>query len=174
MKLTLEIKPTKKVWLVIVGVLAIILIALLAYLHNANANPLPDSIKKQVSFKVIYPGSSAIISSPAYQYQSDQKILSYVTKYNGVPVTFQEQPAPPNLGSDSQIYYPVIGIHPYAQFSVSLGTVALTKFYQAGNLKPFGQSAVLATHGTLVIANSGHPLTNEQWKSLFESLKITK
>jgi hypothetical protein len=65
-------------------------------------------------------------------------------------------------------------IHPYAQFKSNLGQVALTKFWQSGNLKPEGQSAVLASNGTFLIAHSERNLTNTQWKGLFESLKITR
>jgi hypothetical protein len=67
-----------------------------------------------------------------------------------------------------------LGIHPYAQFKSNLGQVALTKFWQSGNLKPVGQSAVLAGSGTFLIAHSEKNLANNQWKELFNSIKITK
>jgi hypothetical protein len=41
-------------------------------------------------------------------------------------------------------------------------------------LKPVGQSAVLASNNTFLIAHSEKNLTNAQWKDLFESLKTSK
>ncbi len=174
MRLSLEIKFTKKLMVVLTVIFILIATALALYIKISRADPLPASIKQQIIFKVAYPTGIATVGQSDYKYHPDQKLLSYTIHYAGESITFQEQPAPASLGAGSQVYYPALGIHPYAQFSAPLGPVALTKFYQSGSLKPFGQSAVLATHGTLVIANTTGSLTNEQWKNLFESMKITK
>lgn len=94
--------------------------------------------------------------------------------FAGTNLVVSQQPAPESLGLNDQPYYPAIGIHPYAQFKTSLGTVALTKFWQSATLTPTGQSAILASQGTMLVAHSENSLTNQQWKSLFDSLKITK
>lgn len=145
------------------------------YLIKGKRNPLPASIKARVNFQVAYPAvHQAPIDASTYQYQSDQHVLSFKANFAGANLVFSEQPAPKNLGSDTEAYYPALGIHPYAQFKTSLGLVALTKFWESGTLLPTGQSAILASHDTMILAHSDHDLTNQQWKSLFESLKITK
>ncbi len=146
-----------------------------SYMTLAHKNPLPATIKNQISFKVVYPSHSpAKIDTSSYNYQSGQNALTFNTTFANTKVVFTEQPAPSTLGSGSDVYYQAIGLHPYAQFKTSLGTVALAKFWESETLKPQGQSAILATKGTLVIAHSDQDLTNQQWKSLFDSLTSTR
>lgn len=139
------------------------------------SNPLPDDIKQQITYKAVYPSAkTGSLNQPGYQYQAGQKTLTFTVHSAEADLAFTEQPAPSNLGSGNQIYFPAIGLHPYAQFQSKLGPVALAKFYQSGDLKPTGQSAVLVSQGTLVIIHSGKDLTNEQWKNLANSLNIGK
>jgi hypothetical protein len=145
------------------------------YFRQSSKNPLPSDVKNHVKFKIIYPSSnSARIDKSSFVYQPKQGVLTYNVNFAGTNISYSEQAAPNTLGSDTQVYYPSLGIHPYAQFYSNLGQVALTKFWQSGNLKSVGQSAVIASHGTFLIAHSEKNLTNAQWKNLFQSLKITK
>lgn len=151
--------------------------SLALYFKNKNNNPLPSAIKNQLSFKALYPPSASSlikIDSASYNYQASDKVLTFTVNYAGSDVIFSQQPAPDSLGSGKDVYYQVLGIHPYAQFKTNLGLVALTKFFKTGDLKPSGQSGVLATEGTLLTANTTGNLTNEQWKDLFNSLSISK
>lgn len=156
--------------------LALILIGVGAYfyLKQNDKNPLPQSIKNQLNYKVIYPSDTKKIDASSYSYQKDNKTLSFNVKRENNNIVFTEQSAPDALGDNTQAYYPALGIHPYAQFKVGLGSVALTKFWQSKTLKPEGQSGVLASGGTFLVAHSEKNLTNTEWKDLFESLKITK
>ncbi|MBX4197196.1 hypothetical protein KW801_01410 [Candidatus Saccharibacteria bacterium] len=145
------------------------------YIKDQNANPLPDSLKNQISYKVVYPTSkTGTVDKDSYQYQVDQKTLTYSFNSAETKIVFIEQPAPASLGTGNQVYFPAIGVHPYAQFQSKLGPVALTKFYQSGSLKSAGQSAILVAEGTMVIAHPNQDLTNTQWKVLFDGLKIAK
>lgn len=177
MRLSLDIHLTKK-HLTIIAAGAVILIGgILMVVRQVNdgPSPLPASIKDRVGFKAAYPPKHvASIDASTYKYQPDQKVLTFTSRFDGADITFSEQPAPPSLGSGTQVYYPALGIHPYAQFNTRLGPVALTKFWQSGSLKPAGQAAVLASDGTLIIAHSDQDLTNQQWQDLFDNLKITK
>jgi uncharacterized protein YxeA len=169
----LNIRIPKKV-LVLLLVLIVAVLGGVYYSRQTDKNPLPDNIRGVVSYKVIYPSSTKQIDAKSFNYQTDKKTLSFKVNTKTGNVVFTEQAAPDALGSDTQAYYPALGIHPYAQFKISLGQVALTKFWQSGNLKPAGQSAVLASGGTFLIAHSEKNLTNNQWKELFKSAKITK
>jgi hypothetical protein len=146
----------------------------LFYIHQSSKNPLPDSIKQQAGFKLVYPASNAQINPNSYNYQSNQKVLSFSANYSGSNIVFSEQQVPNSLGTDTQDYYPTLGLHPYAQFKTGLGVVALTKFWLSGSLKPAGESGIMVSSGTLLTAHTSKLLTNQQWKDLFDSLKITK
>jgi hypothetical protein len=149
------------------GLLILFIIAggVVFYLTQSNKSPLPMDLKDHVSFKVIYPASQqAQIDKNSFVYQSKQKVLTFNVNFADAKIAYNEQEAPEALGSETQAYYPALGIHPYAQFKSNLGQVALTKFWQSGNLKPVGQSAVLASGGTFLIAHSEKDLTNSQWK----------
>jgi hypothetical protein len=156
--------------------LALILLGagLLAYNQSSNKNPLPDNIKHQITYKVLYPTPKAGELSSSYSYQAEQKTLSFLLKKFGSKISITEQPAPDSLGSGNQIYFQALGIHPYAQFVSKLGPVALTKFWESNTLDPKGQSGILVSKGTLLIAHPDKALTNDQWKQLFNSLKIAK
>ena len=173
MHLRINIKISRKLLTVVSILLILMVVAATLYLKQNAKTPLPSDIKNHVSFKVIYPASDRTkVDTNSFVYQAKDKTLSFNVSYNGAKVIFAEQKAPDELGSDTQAYYPALGIHPYAQFKTDLGQVALTKFWQTGNFKPIGQSAVLASRGTFVIAHSDKDLTNQQWKSLFESVKV--
>ena len=174
MRLRINLDISKKILLTFIAVLFFLTAGLILAFQLLPHNPLPDNINKQVRYKVIYPSQTGQIDPNSYKYQTEQKTLSYKINRNGGEIVFTEQPAPEALGTGSQPYYPAISIHPYAQFNTNLGPVALTKFYQPGSFKQVGQAAVLASGGTLLIANSQKNLTNEQWKELFDSLKITR
>jgi uncharacterized protein YxeA len=169
----LNIRIPKKA-LVLLLVLIVAVLGGVYYSKQNNKNPLPDNIRGMISYKVVYPSNTQQIDSKSFNYQTDKKTLSFKVNTGKGNVVFAEQQVPEALGSDTQAYYPALGIHPYAQFKTKLGQVALTKFWQSGNLKPVGQSAVLASNGTLLIAHAEKDLTNSQWKNLFQSLKITK
>jgi hypothetical protein len=169
----LKIRIPKKA-LVLLLVLITAVLGGVYYSKQTNKNPLPENIRGVVSYKVIYPSNAKQIDPKSFNYQTDKKTLSFKVNTVASNVVFTEQKAPDALGSDTQAYYPALGIHPYAQFKTKLGQVALTKFWQSGNLKPVGQSAVLASNGTFLIAHTEKNLTNDQWKNLFHSLKITK
>jgi hypothetical protein len=171
MQLKLNLNLSKKAVVLTLLVIILVSAATALYLTKNNSNPIPTDIKNKADFKVIYPSKTSQIDKSSYQYQDEQNTLTFNVIKDGDKII---QPAPDNLGSDSQPYYPALGIHPYAQFKTSLGQVALTKFWQSQTLKPAGQSAVLASGGTLLIANSQKNLSNAEWKNLFESLKIAK
>lgn len=164
-----------KTFFVLAGSIIIFGLTSFLYLKQRDASPLPSRLQDKVSFKVAYPRhEKTSFNQDSFKYEDKQAALSFSTSYEGANIAFTEQPVPPALGSSTEAYYPALGIHPYAQFKTDLGTVALTKFWQSGSLKPFGQTAIMAVEDTLITARSDKELTNQQWKELFESLKITR
>lgn len=156
-------------------VLLTISLVAFGYLSQQPTNPLPTKIKQVVNFKVIYPYTKLVkVNGESYQYISDKNVLIFTAIYNNHYLAFTEQPAPESLGSDSQPYYQALGIHPYAQFKINLGQVALTKFWQSGNLLPAGQSGLLSSKGTFLTVRTNDSLSNQDWKIIFSSLKVTR
>jgi hypothetical protein len=175
MRLKLSLHISKKTVILALAILVLAGSGIVFYVNQNKKTPLPSDLKDHVKFKAIYPMSkNSQVDTKSFVYQSKNKILSFDVHFASTKIVFTEQQAPESLGSDTQAYYPALGIHPYAQFKTSLGQVALTKFWQSGNLKPVGQSAVLASNNTFLIAHSEKNLTNAQWKDLFESLKTSK
>ena len=153
----------------------VILIGVLIYLSTIVSNPLPGPMRSQINFRVIIPVSSSVkLNSTSYSYDLDNKILSFTGSFQNNLFTFTEQTSPEAVGTDSQPYYPALGIHSYAQFKIDLGTVALTKFWQSGTLIPNGQSGILSSKGTLLTIHTDKSLSNQQWKNLFNTTKIVR
>lgn len=162
---------------VITGVLLLlVLLSTFFYLAKQSySNPLPEEIKKSLDRKAIYPSSkTAQISYDSYQFDQANKVLSFKAEAYGANIVFSQQPAPDSLSSGDQVYYPALGIRPYAQFQSKLGPVALTRFWKSNNLEPSGQTAVMAVEGILLLAHPDKDLSNDQWKQLFDALKITR
>jgi hypothetical protein len=175
MRLSVNRKVSTRAFITALVLLLLLGSAAFVVLKDNNAAPLPKDLKDKVDFRVVYPAASnAQIQQTSYVYHAQQRVLNFKVYYADTTVVFSQQPAPRNIGSDTQSYYPALGIHPYAQFGTDLGQVALTKFYQSGSLKPFSQTAVMVSKDTLLAASSEKTLTNEQWKKLFDELKITK
>lgn len=165
----------KKNVLALVAALVVLGVAtgVLFYLNNAS-NPLPSDIKNQLSYKAVYPPSGLGTIIDSYQYNQNDRVLTFSLRKFDTKIVFVEQKAPESLGANGQVYFPAIGIHPYAQFQSKIGPAALTKFYKSGNLEQFSQSGVLYSEGTLVWVGSQKNLTNDQWKTLFDGLKVSK
>jgi hypothetical protein len=138
----------------------------------ANSSPVPAQIREQMSYKAIYPADTSVIDGSSFAYQAQQQMLSFNAEVANNQVNFSEEPAPSSIGTGNQVYFQAIGLHPFAQFESELGPVALARFYDSKSLNPAGESAVLASHGTLVIAHSTTQLGNDTWKNLFNSLKL--
>jgi hypothetical protein len=174
MRLNLSLNVTRKVAVISVAAAVVAAAGAIVLVKLDSKSPVPTSIARQLSYKTIYPAKVSQIDPASYNYQADQKTLSFTVAADNTKVAFTEQAAPDSLGTDGQAYYPALGLHPYAQFKTKLGPVALAKFWQSGSLKPVGESAILASGGTFLIAHSEKSLTNAEWKNLFDSLKISK
>jgi hypothetical protein len=111
----LKIRIPKKA-LVLLLVLITAVLGGVYYSKQTNKNPLPENIRGVVSYKVIYPSNAKQIDPKSFNYQTDKKTLSFKVNTVASNVVFTEQKAPDALGSDTQAYYPALGIHPYAQF----------------------------------------------------------
>jgi hypothetical protein len=168
-----QFKRPKFFWgMAAVTALAFLTVAAIYIFVQRQNNPIPADIRKQISYKPVYPMGAIGASVKKYDYQPNDKALVFNISYAGKSINVAEEPAPSTVGSGPQVSYQALGLHPYAQIASKLGPVALVKFYKPSSLQQIGEAGVLATNGTLVIAHSPAHLTNEQWKQLFDSMKV--
>lgn len=154
--------------------LAIASISTTAYLVLHKNSPVPADIKKQVSFLVYYPdkGSLALPDKTSFKYDDASKVLSYKIYLGNVSMTVAEQATPQNFVDIPEAYNKLIeSLNGYKQFDSLYGTVNLT------HPKEFKgeQSAALNAKGTLMFIHpTNGKLSDDQWRQLFNNLRILK
>ena len=156
------------------GMIAVVLLVLLWMALHPEVSPVPAAIKQEVNFPVIYP-KGYNIDPGGWQYIKDNKSLEFTAKKGGDSVVFNEQAVPLAYQNDAAAYNRFIGsLRPSATFDSPLGSVSLATFVTAADFQDVGQSGILNTHGTLLIAHPGSNFSDDQWRSLFNSLKVDK
>lgn len=144
-------------------------------IQNRGGSTIPGEIKSQLSFRSVY--APADWQPQTFNYVDQQKTLSFKFKFEGSDMVATEQPAPDSLVSGSQVYFQGLGIRPTAQFATRAGQVAIANFYQTGTLEASGQAGILLADKTMVIIQPTDPqkkMTNDQWKRLFDGLKLSR
>jgi hypothetical protein len=151
----------------------IVIIIILWWLFHPVNDPVPITIRHEVSFSVLYP-TGYTINPSSWQYSSSQQTLNFIAQKANLSVTFTEQQVPLAYLNDTAAYDRFIGsLKPSATFNTSLGSVSLTTFVFAGDFQPDGTTGILNTNGTLLFAHPSGDLTAGQWLSLFNSLKVS-
>lgn len=159
-----------KEWL-ISWTLVILTVSLVIKLWPQGPSPVPQAIRSEVSFEIIYPNGYSI-DQKSWKYLSSTRTVQFIAKKDGYTVVFTEQPTPLAYQNDQGAYDRFIGsLRPSASFSVPLGTVSLSNFVTSGDFQVVGVTGILKVKGTLLLAHPDTQLTDDQWRSLFESLK---
>ena len=176
----MKLSPARQIWLTahkrfliisLVTLIAILVVILRPVLFPATS-PVPANIKSQLSFPVLYPKNDTVNSS-SWKYLSDEKDLTFTVKHGDFTVVFTEQEVPLAYQNDQAAYDRFIGtLRPSATFNTPLGSVSLASFVTAGDFQYEGKSAILKSHNTLLIAHPSRALSDDEWRSLFDSLKV--
>jgi len=139
-----------------------------------SKTPIPNDIKKNISFMVFYPdhkktGYSLVQDS--FKYNPDSKVLLFNADSADNQLVITEQ-ATPDPFNDIPQYWPSFTseLNSYTEFDSSDGKVALTR---PAELKG-GQSAVFNGKGTLMFIHPKKDLSDDEWRKLFNNLKIIK
>jgi hypothetical protein len=161
--------------LLVAGVIAVLVTgSVLWYFFHPIPNPLPPDIKREVNFKLVYPTTTAQVDDTSWKYQSSEQVLTYQIKGDNYTATVTEQEVPLQYRDDQAAYDRFIGsLRPYANFNVPLGSVTLANFVTAGDFNPTGLAGILKTHNTLIIIHPDSQLSQDDWESLFDSLKVS-
>lgn len=176
----IQIKISQPNWKKVTAVIVLALVFACGFWfwQNRDTSNIPGSIKSQLPFKAVY-APAGTVAQDSYTFEAERKALIFSLKFDDTDIIITQQPAPDNLAIGSQVYFQALGLRPTAQFATKVGAVAVANFYKTGTLEPAGQTAVLLAddNKTLVLAKPKEPnqkLSNDQWKKLFESLKLSK
>ena len=153
--------------LALIGVLGIV-----ARNSLASDDTLPPAIAQQVTHPVFMPGddTTATVERPSINFQADADLLSYTaTLMSGAKIFVNQQPTPESFIDIPQAYDKLLGsLQPYANFESLNGKVTLTKPKELQG----EQSAVMNTKGTLMFIRSDTEISQDDWRKLFNNLKI--
>ena len=134
----------------------------------------PKAIKAQTSFAILLPTDPKITLSK-WHYKASEKTLSFSAKVKGKEVIFTEQAAPLAYRDDQAAYDRFVGtLRPFANFKSPLGTVSVFHLIEEGNYKPSGDSAMLLANGTLLVAHPPEPITEDDWLTLFDTIRAER
>lgn len=162
-------KKTALISMVLIMIIGSATFGAVSYFSRVHS-PVPKRVKSQINFTVLYPKGYPITEN-SWSYLASEATLSFTLPNNGNPIIFTEQAVPLAYKDDAAAYDRFIGsLKPGINFKVPLGTASLVGFVTAGDYSPQGRSAVLNSHGTLLIAHPEQMLGDTDWYSLLNSL----
>lgn len=160
-----------KEWMISWSVI-ILAIVLIVKFWPQGPSPVPLNIRTQAMFSIIYP-SGYNIEGKSWKYNGSQKSVEFVAQKDNYSVTFTEEKTPLEYQNDLAAYNRFIGsLRPRANFDVPFGAVSISNFVTAGDYQVVGETGILNTKGTLILAHPNMQITDDQWRGLFESLKV--
>jgi hypothetical protein len=133
--------------------------------------PLPVDITKQLSFPLVYPPTktSYTMDKKSASYSASAKVLIFHAKADNLDLTISEQATPDTI-NDIPEYYPKLieKLNGYSDFDSLNGKVSLTHPKELNG----GQTAVFNGKGTLMFVKPSHDMSNDEWRTFFNSLVV--
>ncbi len=131
----------------------------------------PEDIRRQVSFTILAPGNKDIVLSD-WQYNVAEKTLTYTATLQSKKVIITQSTAPLAYKDDRAAYDRFIGsLKPFAVFMSPLGNVSVIHMLKEENYAPGGDSALLLAKDTLLIAHPPQAITEDDWLTLFSTMR---
>ena len=160
----------KIIALVMIGVLSLLVLGLGVWLWPRQATKvvIPQSISQQFNFQPLITATSTSAQasevSKTLKYDSQNKVLSFVTVVDNKHVAITEQAYPEVLVFDSVVN----SFNVYSTLDLKVGTVYLGH----PDNKPDGnQAAVMRTDTLLIFGRpAGQNLSDNQWRTVFDNL----
>ena len=169
---------------IILGIVSLVIITVVggtwAWLNVFRHEPVISSqILSKANFTIFHPRIDEK-SSDAWQLQKDRTsydkdsgvlTLHVLQSSTGREIVLNEQPVPGTFSDVPTQYSTMLNtLHEYNELQLGFGTVALT---YPEELKG-EQTAVANKAGTLIFAKPSANLTDSEWQSFFESLRILR
>jgi hypothetical protein len=151
----------------VVGIALLSAAALIA--AGRGTSGVPDAIKREAVFRIWVPQDATpgvVLRQGSVKYDPSDGALSYILTLDGVLVTMSEQAAPDSF-SDPGVYdFKLQQAREFESITTAMGDVALTKPVELN-----GRVVAMVWGGdVLAFANPDTPLSDAQWKRLFDSL----
>lgn len=156
-------------WVVIVIVLALALVIAGVLFWRSSQPPIPKNIKQQTNFLLYYPSpQSAKIDKATIKYDTSNKLVSFVANQEaGAKFVFSMQASPVEFSEVPESYNKYIErLSMTTSFDSTQGKVDITN--PEGQT---GQTAVMNSKGTLLFVTANKQLSEDEWHSLFNTLR---
>jgi hypothetical protein len=155
------------------GFMLLGLMVILWLVFHPVHSPVPPNIKKEANFSIIYPDGYTI-QPTSWKYSGSSGSLAFSAQEDNATVAFTEQQVPLAFQNDVAAYNRFIGgLKPLAIFTAPLGTVSLVEFVTSGDFTPEGETGILNADGTFLLMHPNQQLTEDQWRSLSNSLRLS-
>ncbi|HEY4964397.1 MAG TPA: hypothetical protein VIH90_06935 [Candidatus Saccharimonadales bacterium] len=162
-------------WAVIIVIVPIVVILglLSIYFLRSKTTTIPEAVKSQVNFPIMYPSDSSLLTvkPQSIKYNSSDQQLTFVAMYKRCTVSFSEQPTPSSFIDVPTVYTTLVtNLNEYTSFESINGSVYLLLPKELAG----AQSAVMNSKGTLMFARPISMLTVNEWKQIFNDLQVLK
>ncbi|HET7827277.1 MAG TPA: hypothetical protein VFK97_00220 [Candidatus Saccharimonadales bacterium] len=163
----------KKETLIKLLVWALIIGCVIAWWKWPAKNTIPADIRSQLNFHAVYPTKN--YDPNGFHYIASSHALWFSATESGIKVLVTEQSLPANSGDnpaqDPGQMLNQLGVRYFSQIQSKLGVISVAKFWTR-SYDPNGQTAILGTKGTLVLAHPVKDLSQNQWVQFFNSLRL--
>lgn len=160
--------------LVAAAIFLCITVGIVVGLILLRASPaIPPEIKKQLNFVILYPENNnpVIVNRNTFKYDSQTKVLSFMSVCYGAQGTITEQVTPDSFVDIPGYYDKVLEqMNSYSSFDTVIGTAYLTHPSSLNG----DQVVVMNTKGTLMFVHSTKEVSQDNWRQFFNSLEIIK
>ena len=150
--------------------LLVIIVAVFLWYNLRPVSRVPEAVQSRTPFPILVPRDEKIVLSE-WRYSASEKNLTFVATVQGKKVVFTQQAAPLSYRDDRAAYDRFIGtLKPTANFQSPLGQVSIFRLVEEESYSPGGDSAILLSSGTLLIAHPEKAISEDNWISLSRTI----
>ena len=165
--------PKKRYSYLILSIIVVIITIIISgfFFWKAASQPVPRAIQRQVSYGIFYPTDRTRypVNKKSFRYDNQTKVLSYSLRSGSTTIAINQQATPESFTDIPQAYDKLISsLQAYASIDTVNGKLALTMPTEFKG----AQSAVLNAKGTLLFARPSTNLSTDDWRQLFNNLRL--
>lgn len=140
-------------------------------LQNKKDPIVPLTISSQLTFPVLAPSDGTLYSLSDFEYDANEKLLSFTVTGPEATFLITEQPTPDNFTDIPEYFDKLVeSLLEYKRFETEIGRVSLTKPKEFNGQ----QAGVINTKGTLMFARPDKELSDDAWRSFYSKVQIIK
>ena len=132
-----------------------------------------SAVRRQVQFAIVAPYDSALLTVDrgSVRYDATTGLLSFSVYFGRgtTRLSFSEQPTPGGLGTTPGLYDKLmVKLNTYMSIDSRLGVLSLAHPTELSG----GQSALLSSHGSLVVIRPNATLGEADWRHIAAKLEV--